>query len=356
MSGKKTSDFYWACHEGDVNTVKKLLPKLSSKDIDRIESNGSTALHAASYFGNANIVRLLLDRGASTTIRNKHDKTANQEASTDEIKDLFKSVTKPEYDDNNDDDNDEIPQSEFAQVYENANKMDKSDLATRIFKARLGTHQAHQYTISATSNIDDLAKKYYKMCETNDDHEALMKGKEYFMRYRQTGDFNHMIEFYTAVGTPFYNMAQYDESFLIEMYKYLSRYDKYAFKGRTYRGSKLPSSDLDIYRWANKHPYSLLETRKLTSTTLERNFAVLYADMNKSQDYDRVMFEYNFSDIRCFTALDLSTLSAHCEEKEVLILSGTIFEVTKIQKSHDGFTVVSLNNVPVESSVLSMSN
>ena len=162
MSEKKTSDFYWACHEGDVNTVKKLLPKLSSKDIDRIESNGSTALHAASYFGHANIVRLLLDRGANTTIRNKHDKTANQEASTDEIKDLFKSVTKAESDDNNDD---EIPQSEFAQIYENPKKMDKSDLATRIFKARVGTHQAHQYTISATSNIDDLEKKYYRMCE-----------------------------------------------------------------------------------------------------------------------------------------------------------------------------------------------
>ena len=160
-----------------------------------------------------------------------------------------------------------------------------------------------------------------------------MKGKEYFTKYRQTGDFSHMIEFYTAVGTPFYNMAQYDESFLIEMYKYLSQYDKYGFKGRAYRGSKLPSSDLGIYRWANKHHFSLLETRKLTSTTLDRGFAVLYADMNKSQDYERVMFEYNFNDMRCFTALDLSTLSAHCEEKEVLILSGTIFEVTEIGKA-----------------------
>jgi hypothetical protein len=357
MSGKKTSDFYWACHEGDVDTVMKLLPKLSLKDINRIESNGSTALHAASYFAHASIVRILLDRGADTTIHNKYDRTAKQEAANDEIRALFELTTKVEHDDDENDDTDTPPQSEFAQLYANTEGREKPDLATRIFKARRGTYQAHQYTISATSNIDDLEVKYYRLCETNGDNEALMKGKEYFNKYREKGDFNHMIKFYTAVGTPFYNMAQYDETFLMEMYKYLSRYDTHAFGVCTYRGSKLQSGDLAVYRWAYKHrKNSLLETRKLLSTTSDRNLAVLYTDMDKSQDRVRVMFEYNFNDKRCFTALDLKKLSAHQEEKEVLILSGTLFEVTDISKSADGFTVISLNNLPVDASILSMSN
>ncbi len=39
--------------------------------INRIENNGNTALHVASYMGYEEIVRLLLIHGASRSIRNK---------------------------------------------------------------------------------------------------------------------------------------------------------------------------------------------------------------------------------------------------------------------------------------------
>ena len=46
-----------------------------------------------------------------------------------------------------------------------------------------------------------------------------------------------MISFYTAADSPFYSMVRGDETFLIEMYKYLLRYDNYVFQGRTYRAT-----------------------------------------------------------------------------------------------------------------------
>jgi ankyrin repeat protein len=60
------SNFYTACRDGDgdVNTIKNLLSSMSIEQINRQESNGSIALHAASCYGHAEIVRILLDAGA----------------------------------------------------------------------------------------------------------------------------------------------------------------------------------------------------------------------------------------------------------------------------------------------------
>ncbi len=46
----KLSEFYLACRNGDLDTVQHLLPNMSDEQKNRIESNGSTALHAATYF------------------------------------------------------------------------------------------------------------------------------------------------------------------------------------------------------------------------------------------------------------------------------------------------------------------
>ncbi len=52
------SELYKACRSGDLNTVKSLLPALTVERINQQEPNGSTSLHAASYYGHIDIVRL----------------------------------------------------------------------------------------------------------------------------------------------------------------------------------------------------------------------------------------------------------------------------------------------------------
>jgi ankyrin repeat protein len=48
---RKCSDFYLACRNNEVEKVKTLLQTLPQDEIDRLEPNGSTALHAVAYHG-----------------------------------------------------------------------------------------------------------------------------------------------------------------------------------------------------------------------------------------------------------------------------------------------------------------
>lgn len=45
------SEFYMACRNNDMDKVKQLIKMMTPEDIDRIEPNGSTALHAACFHG-----------------------------------------------------------------------------------------------------------------------------------------------------------------------------------------------------------------------------------------------------------------------------------------------------------------
>ncbi|CAF2501967.1 unnamed protein product [Rotaria sp. Silwood2] len=89
------SEFYLACREGDLMKVNRLLKTMHIREVNQIEdSNNSTALHAASFFGHANVVKALLEIGANIHTHNGHGLTPEQEAHTQEIKDLFKQHKK----------------------------------------------------------------------------------------------------------------------------------------------------------------------------------------------------------------------------------------------------------------------
>ncbi|CAF1358130.1 unnamed protein product [Adineta steineri] len=348
MTTQKTSNLYWACRNDDIDTVKKILPKLKLTNINLIESNGSTALHAASFYGHANIVRLLLQQGAQTDIRNKYDKTAEEEASTDEVRAAFKSSSQT----GATDDDDDIPHSEFVALYPNSEGKNKSELATNILKIRWGIHQAHKYTIAAASNLEHLEKQYRKKCEEKENEslcDARNRGKKLFEKYRETGNFDCMIELY-LMETPFYLLVQKDETFLIDMYKHLVRYDKYIFQGFAYRGVSFFTEDFEPYYWALKHSKCLLEFCKVTGASKKRDYALRYM-YHPQDDRQPVLFEIEFAE-GCFSAIDAVSFSDFPDEDEVLILSGTFFEVTQIRKDKSDATIISLKNVPVNKAVV----
>ena len=45
------SEFYMACRSNDLEKVQQLMKTLTLAEIDRLEPNGSTALHVAAYNG-----------------------------------------------------------------------------------------------------------------------------------------------------------------------------------------------------------------------------------------------------------------------------------------------------------------
>ena len=71
--------------------MRELIASKPFSDLNRLEPNGSTALHAASYFGHTDVVRLLLHQhGVMRHRRNRHGVTVYEEVVTNEIRQLYR--------------------------------------------------------------------------------------------------------------------------------------------------------------------------------------------------------------------------------------------------------------------------
>lgn len=342
MAQQKTSEFYWACRNGDEETAKKLIARLKPKDINRMEPNGSTALHAASFHGHANIVQILLKHGADTKISNKYKKIPIEEAATSQIRALFEQADAD--DDDDDDDDDHVPKSDCYQVYPNTDGMDKSTLAIRIFIARLKSYHSHKYGIAAKTNIDELQQKIRETCN-NEQH--LKHILHYFGLFRDTGDFDHLLQLYSTDSNSFYMVCN-DDTFHVEIYKNLRRYDKQRVKGRLYRSSRISPKDLQLFQWALNHRNCLLETRKCISTTLEHDDVVSITPDRSV--FEECLFQFDLPDQKCCTVINITEYSVFQGETEVLIVPGTFFSVTDIKKTKNNLMVITLVNVPINES------
>ena len=132
-----------------------------------------------------------------------------------------------------------------------------------------------------------------------------------------------------------------------------------AFKGgQTYRGLTMTSESINDYRWAANDKGRIIEIKTMTSTSLLKNVAINFARKKRSVDgirANRVLCSFTFPKI-CYTAIDLTVmkpLSAFPQEKEVLLLPGTLFEVREVSKDPDsGWFMIQLENIPVPYQVL----
>jgi ankyrin repeat protein len=93
------SDFYVACFEGNIDSVRKILEKNYFKNINRRETNCSTALHIAVECGHVDIARLLLhEYGVVRHLTDRNSQTAFALAQTEEIDDYFNDQHQTEID------------------------------------------------------------------------------------------------------------------------------------------------------------------------------------------------------------------------------------------------------------------
>ena len=86
----KRNLLYIAARNGHTRICEYLINK--GMEINDIQSTGSTPLHGAVYYGQTNVVKLLLNYGAKTNIKNNFNHFPIDEASIDEIKNLLKET------------------------------------------------------------------------------------------------------------------------------------------------------------------------------------------------------------------------------------------------------------------------
>ena len=78
---------YIAARNGHVNICEYLINK--GINVNELQKDGSTPLHGAAYYGQTNVVKLLLSYGAKTNIKNNFGHLPIDEAISEEIKNIL---------------------------------------------------------------------------------------------------------------------------------------------------------------------------------------------------------------------------------------------------------------------------
>ena len=361
----QVSPFYCACRNGDIATVQKTLPNLTYEQVNRIEPNGSTALHAASFYNQPSIVKLLLESGCSRTIVNSNGTTAYQEAANDEIRALFNRPSSKRFIDEN------LTESFNLLTNSGDNVEMKHGIPDDWFKGHTSADKAEdaKFMISIANTLNPLKQLVKRRTETestrnvNDliagavpekhtEYNTLSNLQKKFMNKR---GIDNLLTMYT-LETPFYTILQNEaDSFTALIYFHLNELEDRAFQGRTYRGGTMTHNDINAYRWAFEREGYVLETRTLQSTSLNKSIALGYSRVRGSDNCVRysVLLTLDFP-VKCPTAINLNkiskklpALSAFEHEQEVLVLPFTLFSVKEIKvDTQSGQYRITLKNIP----------
>jgi hypothetical protein len=319
------SQFYFACRSNDIETVRHLLDQHPLESLDRMEPNGSTALHAACYFKHIDIIKLLLHRGFTRRVLNKYDNTPLDESETEEIRELF---TRPKTSNRFGGDVSH-EQEKLKWIFIDGNKQN-------IIQHRVpDTYNGNRLTYG-TFHGDKILQ------QLGADMPKVDVIRRLFRRAMDEKDCTRLIQAYTA-ETDFYNrvnnylISQNEETevdsstqrnvmseFIDTIYFNRQLHEKYSFQGICYRGMKIISdNDLNIYKVGTK-----IINRTFISTTKDRQFTEHYIRERNQDNKYTVIFSFEIR--QNHTALNIEYVSEFAHEKEILIMNKSIFKVMRI--------------------------
>lgn len=334
MAASMVSELYLACRNGDMTTVQRLLPQTPLKILNRLEPNGSTCLHAASYHGHKDIVRLLLQHGASRNVVNRYGCTPVDEAKTEEVADLF-------------------PRSAVA-----AKKRFAASPAQQLeWQFAQGTAEAFSRAFHwgciKDRGIEKTVKKIRKArilddVPNDEDQEAEIV-KEYFQLALDERNPIYLLKAYT-VESKFYKTLN---SYMVEgshtkVFEKIRRkwsgyytglivrnpaFDRYRFAGETYRGMEITPEDFAQYRVG-----VALANKAFQSTSKSWKIAKGFACPSEPRPGRlAVVIIFGITDRR--SALSIEEISEYQNEEEVLIVPGTLFIVQDVDRNEHPYEI-----------------
>ena len=329
----KASEFYWACRNGNIDRARELIRTIPFNELNRLEPNGSTPLHAASYHGNADIVRLLLNKyGCRRDHLNRFGLTAFEEARDEEIRRLF------------------YRPNEVNRFCEDENVTDRFEL---IVKDDDDKSESIKEDISDTHLIEILTGilRNNVVPDHPEYRKCLWLINQAFKERRP----EYLLRLYT-IETSFYRALsdiKGREAFVSKLRMLLEKLAPRYFQGVSYRGVQMTNNDLNAYRWAYKNE-GIIRTKTFFSTSLDPQVAESFTNDLAVDDHKKnVLMIFNFSE-KCDTAINLgrlspslSCISEYENEAEVLLLPNTLFRVKQIE-SFDDYLIIYLDNVPAK--------
>lgn len=324
MATPAVSDLYLACRNGDQQTVERLLPTTPLRVLNSLEPNGSTCLHAASYHGHADIVRILLAHGACRRIINRFGCTPLDEAKTQAIADLFPRST------------------EAAKKRFTGNPADEPDWQFTNDWAESYARAVHWGCLKDRGIKKTIAKINKSRVLDDRTNPALQFVRDCFQSALQSKDPLPLLKAYTA-ESPFYrelnrHMATGNDR---EVFKKLCgkwtgyytglivrnrAFERFRFTGQTFRGMRVTPGDYARYR-----PGIALTCKSFQSTSESWKIAKGFACPSQPKPGTvPLILVFTIRDPR--SALRIEEISEFQHEEEVLIVPGTLFIVTHVDE------------------------
>lgn len=329
-NNKTPSQFYFACRNNDVETVRRLLDEYPLETLDKVEPNDSTALHAACFYKNAEIVKLLLDKGFSRRVINKYKYTPCEESNSEEIKLLFRRPT---------------TSNRFGGdiSYEDEKRswiiIDGTEQHV-VPNRRPDTYRGNRLeygTFHGDKLIEQLDKRMPKIGAVRRLIHRAMNEKDctrLIQAYTTDTKLANLVNDYLIMQQVQNEKDDNDSEYVMSEFIdtiYFNRHlhDKYQFQGKCYRSLKIRTgNDLNIYKIGKK-----LINQTFISATKDRALAEAYVrDRNEEKKYAVIL---SFDIRQSNTALDIESLSEFSDEKEILIMSNKIFKVLSVKKRTD---------------------
>jgi hypothetical protein len=324
---KLPSDFYYACRNNDLEFVIQSLTDRPLEDIDRMEPNRSTALHAACFYKHMDIVKLLLDRGFNRRVLNKFDKTPMGESDNEEIRHLFLRAKvsnrfggEVSY---------EYEKSIWILVDTNEQNINK-DPITDMYHGKRLEYKIFQYEkiLQQLKNMSklDVIRRFLRRAVEENDCTRLIQA------YTAETDFYKQINNYLLKRKEDNDLTQ----FIHTIYSNQQLHDRYSYVGTCYRSILINSEDeLNLYKKNTK-----ILNRIFLSTTRDRQIAEEYIHNTTDENKISIMMIIKIRNVN--TALNIETISEFPHEEEILIMYDSIFKILNIVKKEKFYFEIEL--------------
>ncbi|CAF1593554.1 unnamed protein product [Rotaria sp. Silwood1] len=330
------SAFYLACCNNDLKTVQE---NANCSEIDALGPDGNTALHAASMYGHAKLVRLLLRYHASREICNDKGLTPEELAANDETRIAFKEPVRTIFDSNH-----------FVASSREVEWLDSYKNAYRI------AYENHEHMkrwltkVALHKLLKAIVNDYIEKIKFKDENDRKII-KEELSYVIEEDDPLGLLMTYTNPRVQFHYLLNHDLAELGSDFRFVStqalinsgyvdneppqglgqyiftsivinhpRFHPYHYSGTTFRGMKITKKDLEEYNKGN-----IVLTRSFLSTSTDRSIAELFIDCTNNEIHPPVMCIYKVINPR--SSLFIEKISHIGDEKEVLIVPFTVFQV-----------------------------
>ncbi|CAF0952623.1 unnamed protein product [Rotaria sordida] len=322
-SGSKvTSLFYNACRNNNIDFVKYCLQTKSVENVNQIELNGSTALHAAASEGHEKIVELLLQNGASHSVIDKNNCTPIDKAKTDKIKEMIRhrmriirffsdsiewiiSTIDTDY-----------------QVQKYLSKLETYGKDSEFQK--LVVYIKENYIERDLKYVNDIGviQKYFEIGISKNDPIPLLKACT-----ADTGFYSTLNLHLSQLRLE--NLTNNENLSLIYYIGIIARHPKLerlSYTGITYRSMIITNDDLKQHKIGTR-----VLTKTFSLTSKQSNKALEFVCNYKHDKDDRLstICQYEIHNRR--TALDVQCISIFQDGQEVLILPYSAFKIISIK-------------------------